>query len=107
MDIKLPSTSGYTDLWQAHEEFLRLAASKKTYVKTVVGTDTEDWEIIRTAELMAAIDSRIPLILQPFTDREGRVTLSAIRMLEMQETANRYLQEVRIIPQTHKFIGQL
>ncbi|WP_243373632.1 7-carboxy-7-deazaguanine synthase QueE [Geotalea sp. SG265] len=107
MDVKLPSTSGYTDVWAAHERFLAIAARKKTCVKAVVGTGTEDWEIHKTAELVAAVDRSIPLILQPYTNQEGRVDLPAIRMLEMQETASRYLQEVRVIPQTHKFIGQL
>jgi organic radical activating enzyme len=107
MDVKLPSTSGYTDVWEAHDRFLRIAATKKIYVKAVVGVGSEDWEVEKTAELIAAVDSAIPLILQPFTDREGRVDLPAIRMLEMQEIANRYLREVRVIPQTHKFIGQL
>lgn len=107
MDIKLPSTSGCQNLWQDHQAFLRIAAPKKTCVKAVVGIETEDWEIVKTAELIAAVDDTIPLILQPFTDREGRVRLSAIRMLEMQEAADRFLRQVRVIPQTHKFIGQL
>lgn len=107
MDIKLPSTSGYVDKWRDHEEFLRLAAAKNTYVKAVIGNDTEDWEIIRAAELIASVNSSIPLILQPFTDRDGKINMPALKMLELQETANRYLREVRVIPQTHKFIGQL
>lgn len=107
MDIKLPSTSGYLDMWQDHAEFLRVAAAKNTYVKTVVCANTEDWEIEKTAELITGFGSAIPLILQPFTDSEGRVTISALRMLELQEIASRNLKQVRIIPQTHKFIGQL
>lgn len=106
MDIKLPSTAGF-DMWSAHEDFLRIAATKQVYVKAVIGTATEDWEVIRAAELIAAVNKDIPLILQPFSDRNGKVDLAAVRMLELQETANRFLREVRVIPQTHKFIGQL
>ena len=49
----------------------------------------------------------IPLILQPVTDREGGVTIPPKLVLELQELASRSLKDVRIIPQTHKFIGTL
>ena len=36
--------------------------------------------------------------------KEGKVGISPLRALELQETAGNILTEVRIIPQTHKFI---
>ena len=107
MDIKLPSTSGCTDLWEKHEQFLRLAAQKDVYVKIVAGHETEDWEIQRAGETVAAVDRRIPFIIQPVTLKNGQIGVSAIRMLEFQEVACRYLANVRVIPQTHKFAGLL
>ncbi|MBT0653137.1 7-carboxy-7-deazaguanine synthase QueE [Geomobilimonas luticola] len=107
MDIKLPSTSNCGDLWDRHREFLRVARDKKLFVKTVIGSCTEEWEISRTCETIAAIDRTIPLILQPVTDREGGVSIPPKLVLELQELACRYLAEVRVIPQTHRFMGQL
>ncbi len=107
MDIKLPSTSGCTDLWAHHRQFLAIAAQKKVFVKAVINAATEDWEIIKAAEIVAAVDKDIPLILQPVTGRTGTIDLSPIKMLELQEVACRYLNEVRVIPQTHKLMGQL
>ena len=105
MDIKLPSTSGHADLWKYHLEFLKIAAQRKVYVKTVVGNETEDWEITKACELIASVDRNIPYILQPVTSASGEVGISPVKALELQELASSCLSEVRIIPQTHKFLG--
>lgn len=107
MDIKLPSTSGCADLWKDHEAFLRIAAAKNVFVKAVIGNNTEDWEIIKASEIIASIDNAIPLILQPLTNPDGKIDIAPVKMLELQEKACSFVKEVRIIPQTHKFIGQL
>ncbi|RNC68584.1 MAG: 7-carboxy-7-deazaguanine synthase QueE [Desulfuromonadales bacterium] len=107
MDIKIPSTSGCTDLWDDHRHFLETAAEKEVFVKVVVGEDTEDWEIIRCGEIVSSVDETIPLVLQPVTRANGVIGIHPVKMLEFQEIACRNLQEVRIIPQTHKFMGQL
>lgn len=107
MDIKLPSTSGLTELWERHREFLKIAASKNVFVKAVISDETEDWEITRAAGVIASANRNIPLILQPVTLAGGRIGISPVKMLELQEIASSHLSEVRVIPQTHKFIGQL
>lgn len=107
MDIKLPSTSGHAELWDAHREFLKIARRKDVFVKTVVGDLTADWEIERACEIIASVDRSIPLILQPVTLNSGSVGISPLKALELQEIACGHLAEVRIIPQTHKFLGQL
>jgi 7-carboxy-7-deazaguanine synthase len=105
MDIKLPSTSGCTDQWDRHEQFLCLAAQKNVYVKVVAGDETEDWEIQRACETVASVDRLIPFIIQPVTRKNGQIGIAAVRILEFQEIACRYLAHVRVIPQTHKFAG--
>jgi 7-carboxy-7-deazaguanine synthase len=106
MDIKLPSSTGCRELWAEHEEFLKIAAGTKVFVKVVVDRSTEDWEVVRSCAMIAAVDPGIPLILQPMTMPDGSIPLTPLRMLEFQELASR-LKEVRVIPQTHKFMGQL
>lgn len=107
MDIKLPSTSGCSDLWDIHGDFLRIAVQKDVFVKIVTSDDTEAWEIERACIIVSSINPDIPVILQPVTLPNGKVGISPLRILEFQEIACRYLSEVRIIPQTHKFIGQI
>jgi organic radical activating enzyme len=107
MDIKLPSTSGHPELWEPHREFLKIAVQKDVSVKIVIGDTTEDWEIIRSSELISSISSTIPLVLQPLTLEDGKIGISPVRLLELHELATAYLRQVRIIPQTHKFLGLL
>ncbi len=107
MDIKLPSSCGSETMWTQHRDFLGIAARKQVFVKAVIDNKTEDWEIVRTCELIAEIAREIPLILQPVTHNDGTVGMSALRMLELQELASGFLAEVRVIAQTHKFMGQL
>ena len=107
MDIKLPSTSGCTDLWDCHREFLRIAAQKNVFVKIVTNDSTAGWEIERACITVAEIDRDIPVILQPVTLKNGNIGISPLKTLELQEIACNFVKEVRIIPQTHKFIGQM
>lgn len=106
MDIKIPSASGCHDLWDAHQAFLEVASQKKVFVKVVVDKSTEEWEIERCCSMIAKVDPSIPLILQPMTLPNGTVAISPLRALELQELCSA-LKEVRVIPQTHKFMGQL
>lgn len=105
MDIKLPSTSGEGNLWDCHRRFIEIAAQKELFVKVVVGETTQDWEIIRSCEIISEAGKKIPLIIQPMTAKDGSVAVTPLKVIELQEIASRYLEEVRIIPQTHKFLG--
>lgn len=107
MDMKLPSTCGSETLWEEHRDFLRIACRKHVFVKAVIDNATEDWEIVRTCEIISEVERDIPLVLQPVTRPDGTVGMTALKMLELQEVAHGFLSEVRVIPQTHKFIGQL
>lgn len=107
MDFKLPSASGCAPLWEDHQRFLRVAARKTVYVKVVIDSSTQPWEIERSVAMIAGVDPAIPLILQPMTLPDGRIPVPPLLMLEFQELAARELSEVRVIPQTHKFLGQL
>jgi 7-carboxy-7-deazaguanine synthase len=107
MDIKLPSASGCPALWEEHRDFLEIAAQKDVCVKVVMDSSTEDWEIERSCALIAEVNPAIPLILQPMTHPDGSISISSLRTLEIQEIAGARLKEVRVIPQTHKFLGVL
>ena len=107
MDIKLPSSSGETSLWEHHREFLAIAAGTELSVKVVVNSSTEHWEISRAAEMVAAIAPDAPFIIQPETKGDVSLAISMLELLELQEIASRTVRDVRIIPQTHRFMGML
>jgi organic radical activating enzyme len=106
MDIKLPSASGCTPLWETHRRFLEVAAEREVFVKTIVGPDTSDEEIEAVCRIIRDVDPVIPLILQPVT-RGGASAVQPHLLLKFQEHAARHLDNVRVIPQTHVFLNLL
>lgn len=106
MDIKLPSIAG-REYWQEHYEFLRLASTKEVFVKIVVTGQSSKNELQQAFELVASINKSIPVILQPVTPLNGCEPVLPADMLLYQEQALSVLNSVRVIPQTHKFMGQL
>jgi organic radical activating enzyme len=107
LDFKLPSIMGGKECWQEHEAFLRIAAARTAFVKVVISGETTQAEIDRSIELIAAVDGKIPLIFQPVTAVNGVQSVDPAKTLLWQEQALRHLQDVRVIPQTHKIMGQL
>lgn len=107
MDIKLPSTSGQPEMWDSHRDFLKVAVQKDVFVKIVVDDNTENWEIVKSCELISSVDCNIPLVLQPLTLINGRVGIAPNRLLELQQIAVRHLKHIRVIPQTHNYLGLL
>lgn len=107
MDIKLPSSSGEESLWDHHAEFLSVAAATELSVKVVVNSSTPHWEVLRAAEMTAAVSESIPFIIQPETADDLSLRIGTTALIELQELAAGTLRDVRIIPQTHRFIGLL
>ena len=107
MDIKLPSATGMAPLWEEHRHFLQVAAHSSLFVKIVVNARTDEAEIMRACSLIADLDPAIPLILQPQTTPGLTTEPDPIVLLAFQQLACSILNDVRIIPQTHRFIGQL
>lgn len=109
MDIKLPGSAGCREMWDAHREFLAIGAKKEIFVKTVVSPATREQEIIRACKTIAAVDCGISLVIQPVSPLpEGLKAREFNRkLLKWQETALEHIKDVRIIPQTHKLLGQL
>ncbi|MCW2278925.1 7-carboxy-7-deazaguanine synthase QueE [Heliophilum fasciatum] len=103
MDLKMPShCTGL--LWEYHSRFLRVAAQKPGYVKTVVLPSTTHDDIEQAARLVKAEASHYPLILQPVSDKRGIPLVPGNRLLEFQDAAMVWHQDVRVIPQTHKWL---
>lgn len=107
MDIKLPSSMKGREYWSEHEKFLLLANTKKVYTKMVVSASTTDQEFLKALQLISGVDKNILLVLQPITTENINFRISPERLYNLQERALQYLSNVRVIPQTHKYIGVL
>ncbi len=110
MDLKLRSTTGRPMPMAAHARFLREAvrSNAEVHVKVVVGSATTSKEMRRAARLVARVSRSVPVVLQPVTliRRGGPEPPPPDSLLALQETASAVLHDVRVIPQTHKLIGQ-
>jgi len=112
MDMKLPSVSG-ENRWQAHRDFLGRCyeAGVKVFVKLILSEDSDRGDLERAAEIITSVARDIPLVLQPVTPIEAAsktiLPPTAEQILHWQQLFKQSLWEVRVVPQTHKFIGQL
>jgi organic radical activating enzyme len=102
MDMKLPSATGLRPFWDEHERFLAASRGREVVVKAVVTADTVPDDIRRAAGIIAGIDPAIPLIIQP---SGGTFAPSAETLLRMQRESLGILDEVRVIPQVHRWLG--
>ncbi len=106
MDLKPPSATGDRDFSAEHEAFLRLAIQKEVFVKTVITPETTKEDVLRCIEIVAAVDARIPFVLQPVSDLVG-INVQALKNIESLffHEAKTRLNDVRVIPQMHKIWG--
>lgn len=113
MDMKLPSVSG-EQRWEAHREFLQLCHKSQvdSFIKLIISSQTERSELEQAAELVAAVSPAIPVFLQPVTPLQMPhhrpvFAPTPAQVLEWQALMKRSLKQVRVVPQTHKMLGQL
>lgn len=106
MDIKMPSIAK-SMYWEEHKKFLQIAHRKEVYVKIVVGEETTEDEFWTAVQMVCETDPAIPLVIQPVTPIQGLKAPAPEKILTLQELALQLLSDVRAIPQTHKYMGQL
>ena len=113
MDIKLPSVSGESR-WEAHRLFLERChtAGVDVFVKAIVAARTNTADLEQMAALVARIDPKIPIYLQPATPLAAPHAETVLpplpeQVLTWQAQLKQSLASVRVVPQTHKAIGQL
>ena len=106
MDIKLPSVVG-TDLFEHHRRFMEIAKAKDLYTKIVIANETSQEEFMMAVKTISSVSSDIMLILQPVTPVNEVEAAPADKLLSFQALALKYLNDVRVVPQTHKIINVL
>jgi organic radical activating enzyme len=105
MDVKLPSNSGERPFWEEHRAFLEASRGKTVYVKVPVDESTREEEVARAAALVAAESPESVLFLQPIVSPAGDLLVSGPRVARFHDVASRMLDDVRVLPQTHKVLG--
>ena len=106
MDIKLPSIVSQPQ-WEAHRRFIAIARQKDLYIKLVVAAETTMTEFRQAVDLVAEMAPDTLFIIQPVTPFGGCQAASPEQILQCQNYALSKLADVRVIPQTHKMIGQI
>lgn len=107
MDFKAPSATGMSaeETLLRHRMFLQTARAVNVYGKLVVTPGTTESELDAIVDTIAAVDYSIPLILQPVTPFGFEpLDVSAAALIRLHARASRRLNEVRVIPQTHKMM---
>ncbi|MBU1124848.1 MAG: 7-carboxy-7-deazaguanine synthase QueE [Candidatus Omnitrophica bacterium] len=103
MDFKLPSVTGGKDFWEEHREFLRIASQKEVFVKLVVNTNADDYEVYKALGIVRKINPAAIVVIQPQSQVKGR---ALDRKLDWWRAVCKQ-EEVAacVIPQVHKSAG--
>ncbi len=102
MDLKLPSSTQCRAFWKEHEIFLKLTRSKDCFIKAVVSSQTTKSDVTKAAKIVASFDPQTLFILQPNYFDLGNGVVEKCRAFQMD--CLKYLADVRILPQSHKFM---
>jgi len=107
-DIKLPehdSTYHYEELLKNELETISVFnETSETFVKIIILPETTVESISDAVEGIASIDKDIPFIIQPVTHEKKVPSKLLYRLMDF---AGKKLNDVRVIPQTHKIMGLL
>lgn len=108
MDLKIKSSTGVPFPFYAHKNFIdsTLRAKKELFVKAVISSQTTDNEIDEICDLLTTTKP-IPLILQPISTDRSELKPTPSQLIEIQDKFLLRLTDVRIIPQTHKYLNLL
>ncbi len=98
LDFKIPTATGRPGMWKKHEEMLRLASGKEVFIKMVINENFIPRELDTVLSIIEKIGRNIPLVIQPVFGRK------IPNLLEIQKKALQRLNDVRIIPQMHKYL---
>lgn len=99
LDFKIPSATRLPEFWAEHEQCLKAASRRDVFVKIVIDENISQDEVDKTCAVIEKIDKSIPLVLQPIFGHP------IPNILDLQRKFLARLDNVRIIPQIHKYLG--
>lgn len=100
MDIKLPSQVQGKSYFLHHKKFLNLATKKNVFVKIILTNNIDIQEFKVAIKTIYSVSPYIPLVLQlPYKEKMNFEIIS-----KYINIAKEKLQDVRFIPQMHKYV---
>ena len=106
MDVKPASVTKERSFIEEHEQFLKMALGKETFIKMVCSKEIDLNEFKELCMMIKRVSAHVPLILQPVSaELEGHEDPELMRLLgDLQTIALGMLSDVRIIPRLHKIL---
>lgn len=106
VDLKTPSFTGKPFNADLHWRFLDKALEKAAYCKIIVMNNTTQDEIKEAAQFIAGTAPDIPLVLQPsFDETRPPSNQQILYLMETAAALSDYIEDVRVIPQLHRYMG--
>lgn len=102
MDIKLPSAAKIPDMFNIHKKFIEIARNKNLFLKVVFNDKITEFETEKTIALAKEYNTLI--VLQPQMDG-NTPSLSSDMINKIYYNFIDKYNNVRLIPQTHKFLN--
>ena len=104
MDVKINSSSKNGNLFDLHKKFIKIALdnNKEIFIKLVFDENITEEEIINTINL--AKENDILIVLQPKMEGKTLCVSDPVINYVLNSFIKKY-QNVRLIPQVHKFIN--
>ncbi len=112
MDFKLPSSANTGILWDRHREFLEVSKKAKNlkgiWVKIVITKQTLGEELTKSINLIKSVfkNHELEVFLQPVTEINNIKPPEELELLNIQKNLLNIYPKIRVVPQTHKLIGQ-
>lgn len=100
-DIKLESATGIKNSYKFHDEFFKNCSGVETFAKIVFNSKITDFEIEKCCELAGKY--AIPLVLQPEMIGDNMSVNKDFAAEILDKFVAKY-NNVRLIPQVHKFL---
>ena len=103
MDLKLPSSTGLNNFWDAHKRFLGIASQKKVFLKAVICQSTLEKDLGEAIKLIKEVNKNAIFVLQP-NSYEDYNQLSE-KLENFKGICAKENISARIICQMHKIVG--
>jgi len=103
-DIKLSTSTGEPDRFEANLDFLRRCEVPDVFTKIVVTENTDEEEFLRGVRVAKDSGRDATVVIQPVTGRRGEVGVGGAVLLNLQKSALAICPDVRVIPRVQHFL---
>ena len=103
MDLKLPSSTGLSDFWDEHRMFLKIAAQREVFIKTVICSETTEEDLKEGLKLIRETAQQAVLVLQ-LDSNEDKAQLQD-KIKKFKELCREERVTACAVEQIHKAIG--